>query len=87
MSDQQPTDSQTSVKKVLPDITNSMKWWLAIFLGFLFLIIALPATYGLTNSIWSGIGLPSFLSPGGVPSTLGVIIHAIVFALVIRLLL
>lgn len=83
-----PSSSPTTpIRSFLPSVTNSMKWWLAIFLGILFFLIAFGGTYNLTNSIWTGIGLPSFLKAPGCPNTTGVLIHAIVFVLLIRLIL
>jgi len=75
------------IRTYLPTVTNSMKWWLSIFLGLLFFIVAFPGTYNLTNALWTGIGLPSFLTAPGCPTTLAVFVHAIVFAIIIRLLL
>lgn len=75
------------VRSFLPTVTNSMKWWLAIFLGILFFLIAFGGTYNLTNAVWTGIGLPSFLNAPGCPNTWGVFIHAVVFTLLIRLIL
>jgi hypothetical protein len=74
-------------RSYLPTVTNSMKWWLAILLGVLFFVIAFPGTYNLTNAIWTSLGLPSFLTAPGCPTTLAVLIHALVFALIVRLLL
>jgi heme A synthase len=82
-----PNDPSTPIRSYLPLVTNSMKWWLAIFLGILFFLIALGGTYNLTNAIWTGIRLPSFLNAPGCPNTWGVLIHAIVFVLLIRLIL
>lgn len=75
------------VRTYLPTVTNSMKWWLAIFLGVLFFIIAFGGTYNLTNAIWTSVGLPTYLNAPGCPNVFGVFLHAIVFALLIRLIL
>lgn len=74
-------------RSTLPTITGSMKWWLSIFLGVLFFIIAFPGTYNVTNAIWTSLGFPSFLTAPGCPSTLAVLIHALVFAIIIRLIM
>lgn len=75
------------VRTYLPTVTNSMKWWLAIFLGILFFIIAAPVTYNVTNCIWTSVCLPSYLCAPGCPNVWGVLIHAIIFILLIRLFL
>ncbi len=81
------TSLPPAVRTYLPTVTNSMKWWLAIFLGLIAFLIFLGATYNVTNSIWTAIGLPSFLNGPGNPKVWGVLIHAIIFALIIRLIL
>jgi hypothetical protein len=76
-----------STKMVVPTVTNSMKWWLALLLGFLFFLLAFGGTYNLTNGIWTGVGGQSFLIAPGCPNVWGVLVHAIIFALIIRLIL
>jgi hypothetical protein len=72
---------------VVPSVTSPMKWWLAIILGFIFFIFAYGGTYNLTNKIWTTLGGKSYLTNSGSPNIWGVIIHAILFTLFIRLLL
>lgn len=81
------TAPSAPIRTYLPTVTSSMKWWLAIFLGLLFFIVAFPGTYNLTNAIWTSLGLPSFLQAPGCPTTVGVLIHAIIFLIIIRLIL
>lgn len=71
----------------LPTVTSSMKWWLAILMGILFLIFAFPGTYNLVNSIWTTVGLPSLLQSPGKPTIWGLVVQAILFLLFIRILL
>ena len=77
----------TPIRTYLPTVTNSMKWWLAIFLGFLAFLIFLPIMYNLTNAAWTGLCLPSLLNGSGSPKVIGVLIQAVLFALLIRLIL
>jgi len=77
----------TPIRTYLPTVTSSMKWWLAIFLGFIAFLIFLPIMYNLTNSLWTGLGLPSLLNTFGSPRVVGVLVQAILFALLIRLIL
>jgi hypothetical protein len=65
--------------------SNSDKWWAALIAGILFAIIASPFLFGLTNSLF-GCWCPTYCPPGG-PTLWGLLLHAIVFALLIRLLL
>lgn len=74
-------------RSYLPCITSSMKWLLACALALLFLIFAYSGTYCLTNSLLSEVCFPSYYCAPGCVTTLGVIVHAIVFLLVIRLIL
>jgi hypothetical protein len=48
----------------------------------IFIIISLPFTYKLTNSILGNI-IGKLADPSGCPTTLGLIVHAIVFGLII----
>ena len=81
------TNIGNTIRSFLPTVTNSMKWWLAIFLALLFFVLAFPGTYNLTNSLWSAVGLPRYLSSSGCPTVVGVLIHAAVFGLIVRILL
>lgn len=75
------------IRTYLPTVTNSMKWWLAIFLGVIAFIIFLPIMYKLINTLWTGLGLPSLLNTNGSQKVIGVLIQAVLFALLIRLIL
>ena len=48
----------------------------------IFIIISLPITYKTTNSILGNI-IGKLADPSGCPTTLGLIVHAIVFGLII----
>jgi hypothetical protein len=51
-----------------------------------FLIVSLPFTYKLTNSLLSGI-LGKLADSSGCPTTLGLLIHSIVFGLIVYILM
>jgi hypothetical protein len=88
MTDINPTiPTPNPVRTYQPSVSNSMKWWLALFLGLLAFLIFLGGTYNLTNNIWIHLGLPSFMNAPGCPKAWGVLIHAIIFALIVRLIL
>jgi hypothetical protein len=69
--------------------TNRDKWAVAITFGLLFLVISSPYTYGLSDALFSTIGLDTAHSTsyGAVPTVIGLIIHAIIFVLILRLLM
>lgn len=55
-------------------------------LALLFIVVSHPMTYNLTNSILGGIIGP-LASPSGCPTTVGIIVHSIVFVLLKKTLL
>ena len=64
--------------------TNEQKWTISVISGLLFYIIALPQTYEcITNPIVESLtGIE--LEKKGRPTTIGVVVHAIVFLLIVR---
>lgn len=71
----------------IPYISGSMKTWAAILLGVLFFLIACSSTYDLTNNIAQCLCWDTYLCASGCPSTGATFVHAIIFALLIRLFL
>jgi hypothetical protein len=51
-----------------------------------FLLVSLPFTYKITNSLFSRI-LGKLADPSGCPTTLGLFIHAIVFGCIVYILM
>ncbi len=47
-----------------------------------FVLVSMPATYRLTNSYLGGI-IGKLAEPSGLPTTRGLIVHALVFAVVV----
>jgi len=66
--------------------SSSDKWTASFMLGLLFLLIASPFTYTITNTITKYLGL-EIADPTGCPYLVGTIIHALVFILLVRILL
>jgi len=64
-----------------------MKWWLAIFLGLIFFVLAIGAAYNFTAWVWTTMGLPCYLRCDGCPNGWGVFVHALIFILIIRIIL
>lgn len=66
--------------------TNSDKWSYTLMTTVLFLIIVNPMTYKLVQSLLGGIC--KIADPKtGCPTMCGIIVHAIVFTLLLRLLM
>jgi hypothetical protein len=58
------------------------KWRYSIYSAILFVIVSLPVTYKLTSNLYAGI-----LTKSGCPSIIGVLLHATVFLVIIRLMM
>ena len=66
----------------MAELSELQKWFISLEMLVLYVLIASPLTYQVTNSI----GLPS-LNAKGCPSWWGVILHGVVFAVLVRLLM
>ena len=63
------------------------KWRYTLITSVLFLIVVNPMTYKLTNNLFSKL-LGSIANPSsGCPSMVGILLHAVVFTLLLRLLM
>jgi hypothetical protein len=51
-----------------------------------FIIVSLPATYKLTNGLFGLFGL-ELAEPSGCPTLTGILVHALVFAVIIYILM
>lgn len=67
-------------------ITNKDKWIISLISALLFLLIASPYMFKLTNNLLSSTGY-STCDMRGCPNTFGLVLHASVFLLVTRLLM
>ncbi len=59
------------------------KWEISIFSAFIFILVIHPYTYRLTQTILGGL-LGKIAESNGCPTTLGLIIHTIVYVLLVR---
>jgi len=59
------------------------KWQISIFSAFIFILVIHPYTYILTQKILGGL-LGKISDVSGCPTTLGLIIHTIVYILLVR---
>ena len=66
-------------------LDEGQKWIVILYCVLLFLIISSPFMYNLTNFVTELVGWET--SSYGCPNTGGLILHAIVFGLLVRLLM
>jgi len=59
------------------------KWQISIFSAFLFILVVNPYTYIFTQKILGGL-IGKIADSSGCPTTLGLIIHTIVYILLVR---
>jgi len=67
-------------------VTSKDKWIISIISGLLFLLIASPFLFTLVNDITKRVGL-TVASASGCPTTSGLLLHALVFILITRILM
>lgn len=68
------------VKKTLQ---NSDKWKYTLLTTIIFIIVASPKTYKVVNKLLGGI-IGKIANADGCPTTLGLLVHAVVFTLILR---
>lgn len=66
--------------------STSVKIYATILSIIVFIVVSLPFTYKLTNSLLGGI-IGRLADASGCPTTLGLLIHAVVFGLIIYALM
>ena len=59
------------------------KWQISIFSAFIFILVINPYTYMITQKILGGL-LGKIAESNGCPTTLGLVIHTIVYILLVR---
>ena len=62
------------------------KWWVSVLIGVLFLILSSPLAYYVTSTLTTKLGARA-TSDGPGPNYAGVLFHAIIFTLIVRLIL
>lgn len=65
--------------------TNADKLMYSLIAAFVFFIISHPIIYGLTDRIFGVVGVSTSIA--GCPTTVGMVLHTLVFALIIRMLM
>ena len=66
-------------------LSNSQKWLVSFYTALLFLLIASPFMYRVTESLTNLMGLNT--SNDGCPNMYGLLLHGLVFFLLVRLLM
>ena len=59
------------------------KWQISIFSAFIFILVIHPYTYMFTQNLLGGL-IGKIAESNGCPTTLGLIIHTIVYILLVR---
>ena len=63
--------------------SSNQKWQISIFSAFIFILVIHPYTYIFTQKILGGL-IGKIAEMNGCPTTLGLIIHTIVYVLLVR---
>lgn len=71
-------------KTVGDDLSKSQKWLVSLIAGLLFIIIASPVLFKGVSYLTEKLGLGSIANKG-CPTSVGLIVHGVVFFLIIRL--
>ena len=67
-------------------VSNMDKWIIAAIIAVIFVLLASPFAFRLTNWLFAKIGMPT-VTKGGQPTISGLLVHAVVFFIIIRLLM
>ena len=70
----------------MAELTESQKWMVSLYSALLFLLIASPFTFRLVNSLTEKVGF-TIADYRGCPNMYGLVLHAIVFAVLIRVMM
>lgn len=66
--------------------TSREKWIISLMSGLLFLLIASPFLYSTVGKLAGMVGLNTS-SASGCPTILGLVLHAVVFTVIVRLMM
>lgn len=66
-------------------ISEANKWMISLWSGLLFFVIAAPFMFKLTGGIFSLVDLK--IENDGCPNLLGIGIHSLVFAILVRVMM
>ena len=84
---QEPVVEEKHVEEEKPVVkkskNNGNKWLGALYVTILFLVVSMPVTYKFTNALLKGVCV--LASKNGCPTMCGILVHAVVFLLLLRL--
>ena len=78
-----PPVEEEKIKIKISSKTNGDKWLCALYVTILFLVVSMPVTYKFTNALLKGVCV--LASKNGCPTICGILVHALVFLLLLRL--
>ena len=78
-----PPVEEEKIKIKISSKKNGDKWLCALYVTILFLVVSMPVTYKFTNALLKGVCV--LASKNGCPTICGILVHALVFLLLLRL--
>ena len=63
--------------------SSSMKWQITFFSALIFILVIHPYTYKITQKLLGGL-LGKIAESNGCPTTLGLLLHTLVYILLVR---
>jgi hypothetical protein len=67
-------------------VSNMDKWIIAGIIGVLFILLASSWAFMASNFVFSKLGMPT-VTKHGRPTIIGLVLHAIIFVIIVRLLM
>jgi hypothetical protein len=64
---------------------NEKKWNISVYSGLLFFIIASPVLFRIVNNLTMNLSGTSIANEAGCPNMIGLILHALVFIIIVRI--
>ena len=78
-----PPVEEEKIKIKISSKKNGDKWLCALYVTILFLVVSMPVTYKFTNALLKGVCV--LASKNGCPTMCGILVHALVFLMLLRL--
>lgn len=75
---------RSNVRQAEESLTNWNKWQISLIVGLLFLLVSSPTLYRYVDMATRRVGDVAIATVGGRPNTWGLVLHALVFALLVR---
>ena len=68
------------------EISEGQKWIISLWSSLLFMLLASPFMFKLTGKLFSNFNL-TIIDNNGCPNYIGLVLHSIVFAILVRLMM